>query len=62
MKIKELREKSVSELNDELHNLLKEQFRLKMQKSDKNNLKPHLYKRVRRDIARIKTLINEKKQ
>lgn len=56
----ELREKSVDELNQELLGLLKEQFNLRMQKSSGQLAQSHLLGQVRRDIARIKTLLNEK--
>ena len=62
MKAKDLREKTVSELNDELTELRKEQFNLRMQKGMGEMPKPHLYKEVRRNIARIKTLIAQKER
>ncbi|MCP4473857.1 MAG: 50S ribosomal protein L29 [Gammaproteobacteria bacterium] len=61
MKASELREKSVEELNKELHDLLRQQFNLRMQKLE-GNVRPNLFKVVRRDIARIKTLLNEKQR
>lgn len=60
MKITDLRTKTKYELKVELLNLLKEQFNLRMQKGMAEVPRPHLYKRVRRDIARIKTLLKEK--
>lgn len=60
MKAKELREKSVEELNAELLNLLREQFNLRMQLAGGQLQQPHLLKRVRRDVARVKTLLTEK--
>lgn len=59
MKAKELREKSVEELNTELLNLLREQFNLRMQAAGQLQ-QSHLLKQVRRDVARVKTLLNEK--
>ncbi|PID61317.1 MAG: 50S ribosomal protein L29 [Gammaproteobacteria bacterium] len=56
----DLREKSVGELNDEMNKLYREQFNLRMQEGGGLEIKTHNYKRVRRDIARIKTVINEK--
>ncbi|MEH6822301.1 MAG: 50S ribosomal protein L29 [Motiliproteus sp.] len=56
----ELREKSVDELNQELLGLLKEQFNLRMQKSSGQLAQSHLVGNVRRDIARVKTVLNEK--
>ena len=60
MKAKELREKSVEELNTELLNLLREQFNLRMHHAIGQLKQSHLLKQVRRDVARVKTLLNEK--
>lgn len=60
MNTTELREKSVSALQDELLELRREQFKLRMQNGVGESVKPHLHKRVRRAIARIKTIMNEK--
>lgn len=60
MKAKELREKSVEELNAELLNLLREQFNLRMQLAGGQLQQTHLLKQVRRNIARVKTLLTEK--
>jgi len=54
-----LRDKSASELNDELMNLLKEQFNLRMQSSTGQLPQTHHFKRVRKEIARIKTILAE---
>ncbi|MDF7679821.1 50S ribosomal protein L29 [Enterobacteriaceae bacterium ESL0689] len=60
MKAKELREKNVEELNAELLNLLREQFNLRMQAAGGQLQQTHLLKQVRRNIARVKTLLTEK--
>ena len=60
MKAQELREKSVEELNAELLVQLKEQFNLRMQASTGQLSQTHLVKQVRRDIARIKTVLADK--
>jgi large subunit ribosomal protein L29 len=60
MKASELKEKSVADLNQELLGLLREQFNLRMQKGTGQLSQPHRVKVVRRDIARVKTVINEK--
>lgn len=60
MKVLELKEKSIQELNDLKLDLLKEQFNLRMQKGTGQLTKNHLLKNVRRDIARIETVITEK--
>jgi len=60
MKANELRDKSVEELNGELVSLLREQFNLRMQKGTGQLAKPHLISEVRRNIARVKTVLTEK--
>jgi len=60
MKASELREKSVDELKQELLNLTREQFNLRMQKGTGQLARPHQIKAVRRSIARVKTILNEK--
>ncbi|MDY6890059.1 MAG: 50S ribosomal protein L29 [Pseudomonadota bacterium] len=59
MKATELRDKSVEELQQELLGLLKEQFNLRMQKATGQLAQTHLLGQVRRDIARVKTVLNE---
>jgi len=59
MKAKELRTKSVNELKDELSTLVKAQFKLRMQKGMGETPKSHTMKSMRKDIARIKTILNE---
>jgi large subunit ribosomal protein L29 len=60
MKASELREKSQEELNTTLGELLQEQFNLRMQQGTGQLSRPSRMKEVRKDIARIKTLMNEK--
>ncbi|RUO27495.1 50S ribosomal protein L29 [Aliidiomarina sanyensis] len=60
MKASELNAKSVEELNQELLGLLREQFNLRMQAATGQLNQTHLLKQVRRDIARVKTVINQK--
>ncbi|WP_304985994.1 50S ribosomal protein L29 [Coxiella-like endosymbiont] len=62
MKINELRNKTEAELKKELLELLKEQFNLRMQKVMGEVPRPHLYKQVRRNIARIKTILRERER
>jgi len=59
MKTNELRSKSQAELKQELENLLKEQFNLRMQKGSGQLSKPSQFKAVRKNIARVKTIMNE---
>ncbi|WP_024870241.1 50S ribosomal protein L29 [Pseudoxanthomonas suwonensis] len=55
--INELREKSADELKNHLLELRKEQFSLRMQKATGQLSKTHETRRVRREIARVKTLL-----
>ncbi|MEJ2692773.1 MAG: 50S ribosomal protein L29 [Candidatus Thiodiazotropha sp.] len=59
MKAKELREKSQDELKTTLDELLKEQFNLRMQQGTGQLSRPSRMREVRKDIARVKTLMNE---
>jgi large subunit ribosomal protein L29 len=61
MKIEELRKKQKDELDNDLVDLLKEQFKLRMQQGSGQLARPHLLKQVRRNIARVKTVITETK-
>lgn len=60
MKANELREKSVEQLNEQLLELLRDQFNLRMQKATGQLNQSHLMTQVRRDIARVKTVLNQK--
>lgn len=60
MKAKELRSKSTSELQEELGALLKEQFSLRMQIATQQLSNTAQLGRVRRDIARVRTILVEK--
>ncbi|MDD5412834.1 MAG: 50S ribosomal protein L29 [Methylobacter sp.] len=59
MKASELRQKSKDELGSMLLELSREQFNLKMQKGTGQLSKPAQVKKVRRDVARIHTILNE---
>jgi len=59
MKASELRNKSVEELSTELLESLKEQFIFRMQRSTGQLSRHSEMKKVRRKIARIKTIMNE---
>ena len=60
MNASELMQKTPQELRDELVGLLREQFNLRMQKGTGQLSQPHRMKAVRRDIARVKTVLNQK--
>ncbi|MBS7456575.1 50S ribosomal protein L29 [Coralloluteibacterium stylophorae] len=61
MELNELRKKSQSELEGHLLDLHREQFSLRMQKATGQLAKTHDIRRVRREIARVNTLLGEKK-
>ena len=60
MKASELRVKSADELRQELNELLKAQFSLRMQIATQQLTNNSQIGKVRRDIARVRTIINEK--
>jgi large subunit ribosomal protein L29 len=60
MKASELRAKTSDELNTELEALQKEQFNLRIQKGTGEAPRTHNFRQVRRKIAQIKTILNEK--
>lgn len=59
MDAKELRTKNTAELTEEMTNLLREQFNLRMQKGTGQLSNSARLKDVRRDVARVKTIMNE---
>ena len=62
MKASELRGKSADELNKELNSLLNAQFKLRMQKATQQLTNTSQIRKVRRDIARVRTLLTEKEK
>jgi large subunit ribosomal protein L29 len=60
MKTADLRKKTGPELEKELNKQLEVQFKQKMQMATGQLAQTHLLKQVRRDVARIKTLLKEK--
>ena len=61
MNAQELREKTLEELQDDLVSLYKDQFNYRMQNSSGQLGQIHLISSIRKDIARVKTIITEKK-
>ena len=59
MNVKELKAKNPVELNEKLTELLKNQFDLRMAKGNGQLTKPHVLTELRRDIARVKTIIKQ---
>lgn len=60
MKASELRSKDAAELGKELESLLKAQFGLRMQKATQQLANTRQLRNVRRDIARVRTLLTQK--
>lgn len=60
MKAAELRTRTPGELQEQLMELLREQFNLRMQKGSGQLGNPSRFKALRREIARVKTVLNEK--
>jgi large subunit ribosomal protein L29 len=60
MKTSELRGKDAAGLTKELQDLLKAQFSLRMQKATQQLTNTSQLKKVRRDIARVRTMMGEK--
>ncbi|MFM7397274.1 MAG: 50S ribosomal protein L29 [Gammaproteobacteria bacterium] len=59
MNAKEMRGKAAKDLNEELLKLRREQFSLRMQRATGQTVKPNDFGRVRKDIARLKTVLAE---
>jgi len=59
MKAKDLRTSSADDLQKKLEDLLREQFNLRMQRGTGQLSRPSQMRAVRRDIARIKTVMSE---
>ncbi len=62
MKAENLRGMSQEDLGNELLSLRREQFNLRMQRATGQLARPHEYGRVKKDIARVKTIMGELKQ
>ncbi len=61
MQAKELKSKDLAELQEELNKLLQKQFDLRMARGNGQLTKLHLMREVRRDIARVRTVMNQAK-
>ena len=59
MDAKEMRTKSAAELADELIKLRKEQFALRMQRATGQAIKPDQFGKVRKNVARLKTVLRQ---
>jgi len=61
MKASQLREMTIEELARKLRELREEHFKLRFQAGSSETEKPHLFGEVRRDIARVLTIMREKR-
>ena len=61
MKANDLRNKSDEELGQELVSLRREQFNLRIQQATGQLVRPDQYGKVRKDIARVKTVLRERR-
>lgn len=59
MKAEDLRQKSIEELREELLNLKREAFNLRFRKANDEVTNTDRIRQVRRDTARVKTILNE---
>ena len=59
MKASDIRKKSVKDLQDELLSLRREQFALRMQRATGQTPKPDQFGKVRKNVARLKTVLRE---
>ncbi|MBC7982302.1 MAG: 50S ribosomal protein L29 [Candidatus Obscuribacterales bacterium] len=62
MNAKDLRQKSAAELQQELLNLRREQFNLRMAQATGQAAKPDQFTKVRRNVARLKTVQGEQRR
>jgi large subunit ribosomal protein L29 len=62
MQAKELREMTDAELNSVRHDLKEELFTLRFEKARGKINNPARFEQLRREIARLETVVNEKKQ
>jgi large subunit ribosomal protein L29 len=60
MKVKEIREMTAEKIGAEIAKLRREQFNLRMQTATGQGAKPDQHGKVRRDIARMKTILRER--
>jgi large subunit ribosomal protein L29 len=62
MSVKELRQKTAADLQKELLDLRREQFNLRMARATGQAAKPDQFSKVRRNIARLKTVQGEQRR
>jgi large subunit ribosomal protein L29 len=59
MKVKDIRQMTAEQINEEIVKLRREQFNLRMQAATGQGAKPDQHGKVRKDIARLKTILRE---
>jgi large subunit ribosomal protein L29 len=60
MKTKEIREMTAEQISKELLSLKREQFNLRVQSATGQGVRPHEHGRIRKDLARLKTILRER--
>ena len=60
MKAKDIRDMTAEQINKELLDLRREQFNLRMQSATGQGARTHEFGRIRKDIARLKTILHER--
>ena len=60
MKAKDIRQMTAEQINDEIVKLRREQFNLRMQAATGQGAKPDQHGKVRKNIARLKTILRER--
>jgi large subunit ribosomal protein L29 len=60
MKVKDIRQLTAEQINAEIVKLRREQFNLRMQAATGQGAKPDQHGKVRKDIARLKTILRER--
>jgi large subunit ribosomal protein L29 len=60
MNIKEIREMTAEQISKELLDLRREQFNLRMQSATGQGVRTHEFGRIRKDVARLKTILRER--
>lgn len=60
MKAKEIRDMTAEQIDEQLLGLRREQFNLRIQLATGQGARPHEFGRVRKDIARLKTVLRER--
>jgi len=60
MKIKDIRAMTAEQIGKELLSLRREQFNLRVQSATGQGVRPHEHGRIRRDLARLKTILRER--